>query len=141
MDKRPLTDRYTVAPQIQPEDVAAIAAAGYTTLINNRPCHEIPPSHRADVMAQAADAAGLAYVVLPITHETLGPELAARQRAVIEASDGPVFAYCASGTRCTIVWAIGEVAQTPVDDVIATAAQHGYDLAPLRAQLMQVAQD
>ena len=68
MDIRPLTPDYAVSPQVDPEDFAAIAAAGYTTVINNRPCEEIPPSHQADVMRDAAEAAGLTFVVLPLTH-------------------------------------------------------------------------
>lgn len=139
MDIRPLTDRYTVSPQINPEDVAEIAAAGYTTLINNRPCAEIPPSHQADVMAEAAKAAGLDYVVLPITHATLGPDLAAEQKAVCDAAAGPVFAYCASGTRCTLVWALGQAGETPVDDIIGAAAAQGYDIAMMRGQLRVLA--
>ncbi|SLN60745.1 Beta-lactamase hydrolase-like protein [Pseudooctadecabacter jejudonensis] len=135
---RPLTDRYTVSPQIDPADVAAIAAAGYTTLINNRPCVEIPPSHQADVMEQAAKEAGLHYVVLPITHDTLGPDLAQAQRDIIDASNGPVFAYCASGTRCTIVWALGQAGDMAVDDIIATAQTQGYDLSMMRPHLSQL---
>lgn len=139
MDIRPLTDRYTVSPQINPEDVAAIAAAGYTTLINNRPCEEIPPSHQTDVMAEAAKAAGLAYVALPITHATLGTELAEQQKTICDAALGPVFAYCASGTRSTLVWALGQAGHQPVDDIIGAAAAQGYDIAMMRPQLQALA--
>ncbi len=151
MDIRPLTARYAVSPQIDPEDVPAIAAAGFTTLINNRPCSEIPPSHQADVMAQAAEAAGLKYVVLPIVHSSLGPDLAKAQAEACDASDGPVFAYCASGTRCTIVWAMAQAmgetmgqkvceTGTPDADIIVNAASaQGYDLTAMHGQLQALA--
>lgn len=140
MDIRALTPALAVSPQINPEDCAAIAAAGYKTLINNRPCGEIPPSHRADVMAQAAKDAGLAYIVEPLHHHAMTLETAHRQRDAIAAAKGPVLAYCASGTRCTMVWALGEAGSRPTQEIIETAAQHGYDLSMMRHQIETLAQ-
>ena len=152
MDIRPLTDRYAVSPQIDPEDLPAIAAAGFTTLINNRPCEEIPPSHQKDVMAAAAEAAGLAYVVLPIVHSAINADLAKAQADACSAADGPVLAYCASGTRCTIVWAmaqamgetlgqaVSDVSAPDVDAIVSTAANQGYDLGQMLAQLKALAE-
>ena len=135
MDIRPLTDRYAVSPQIDPEDLPAIAAAGYKMVINNRPCAEIPPSHQADVMEAAVRAAGLDYVVLPITHATLGPDLAAAQRDACAGCDGPVLAYCASGTRSTFAWALGHASDMPLEEMMNAASAQGYDLSPLRPYL------
>ena len=53
MDIRQITPRYSVSPQINPEDFAAIKAAGFTKVICNRPDVENPPSHQADAMAAA----------------------------------------------------------------------------------------
>ncbi len=147
MDIRPLTTRYAVSPQINPEDLPAIAAAGFKTVINNRPCSEIPPSHQTDVMAEAAAAAGLNYVVLPIVHSSLGPDLAKAQAQACESAEGPVLAYCASGTRCTIVWAMAQAmgetmgqaiceTETPdADTIVNAAAAQGYDIGMLHGQL------
>ena len=139
MDIRPLTDRYAVSPQIDPEDVPAIAAAGYSTIINNRPCAEVPPSHQADAMGEAARAAGLDYVILPVTHDTLGPALGEQQAQACAAATGPVLAYCASGTRSTYVWALGQAGSMPTDDIIAAAAAQGYDLRGLKGALDSLA--
>lgn len=138
MDIRPLTPDYAVSPQVDPEDFAAIAAAGYTTVINNRPCEEIPPSHQADIMRDAAEAAGLTFVVLPLTHPAINEQTAAEQRAAIEASDGPVFAYCASGTRCTIIWALSQARDVEPEVLISAAAAQGYDIAMMRGPLSQL---
>ena len=135
MDIRPLTPDYAVSPQIEPDDFAAIAAAGFTTVIDNRPCEEIPPSHHAPVMRERAEAAGLEFVVLPLTHATINADTATQQKAALEAASGPVLAYCASGTRCTIIWALGKAGDMPAEDIIATAATHGYDIAAMRPQL------
>lgn len=135
MDIRPLTPDYAVSPQVEPEDFASIAAAGFTTVINNRPCSEIPESHQADNMRVAAEAAGLKFVVLPLTHATINPQTAEAQKAACDASDGPVFAYCASGTRCTIIWALTQAGSQTPDDIIRTAADQGYDISMMRGQL------
>ena len=58
IDARRLTEDFTAAPQIDPEDVPALKAAGFTHIVNNRPDSEVPPSHQADRMAEAAAVAG-----------------------------------------------------------------------------------
>lgn len=135
MDIRPLTPAYAVSPQIDPSDMPVIVQAGYTTIIDNRPCAEIPPSHQADAMRIAAEAAGLSFVVLPVTHATLSPDLAAQQKDACAESSGPVLAYCASGTRSTIVWAMGQAGELDTNVIVQTAADQGYDLSGMRGQL------
>lgn len=135
MDIRPLTDRYSVSPQIDPEDAAAIKAAGITTVICNRPDAEVPPSHQSDAMRTAIEAAGLRFEVLPITHQTMTPDRVAQQAALVDGSDGPVLAYCASGTRCSVLWALGQAGQQSSDAILGAVAQAGYDLSALRPAL------
>ncbi|MBM2320648.1 MULTISPECIES: TIGR01244 family sulfur transferase [Marivita] len=135
MDIRPITDRYAVSPQIDPEDAAAIKAAGITTVICNRPDAEVPPSHQSDAMRMAIEAAGLRFEVLPITHQTMTPDRVAQQFAMVDASDGPVLAYCASGTRCSILWALSQAGQKSADEILGAVAQAGYDLSMLRPTL------
>ena len=135
MDIRRITDHYAVSPQIDPQDLLAIKAAGFGTVINNRPDAEIPHSHQTEAMRAAAEAAGLAFVVNPVTHQGLNMEMVTDQRDVIEAAEAPVLAYCASGTRCTIVWALGQADRMEIDDIIKAAADQGYDLGGMRRQL------
>lgn len=139
MEPRQITSRYFVSPQIDPQDLAAAAEAGFTTVICNRPNSEVPPSHQSDAIAAAAKAAGLEFQVLELTHQTMTPDNIARQRDMIAASSGPVLAYCASGTRCSIIWALGQANNTPVDDILATASKAGYDLSGLRPRLQDIA--
>ncbi|WP_163846217.1 TIGR01244 family sulfur transferase [Pseudooceanicola aestuarii] len=139
MNIRPLTPRYAVSPQIAPEDMAAIREAGFTTVICNRPDAENPPEWQADAMAGAAKAAGLDFVVLPLTHQTMTPENTAIQMQTVEASDGPVLAYCASGTRCSVIWSLGQAtAGMAPEEILTTTARAGYDLAALRPRLEEL---
>jgi uncharacterized protein (TIGR01244 family) len=139
MDIRELTPRYFVSPQIAAEDMPALAEAGITTVICNRPDEEVPPSHQAATIARAAEAAGLRFEVLPLTHQTMTPDNVARQRAIIAGAEGPVLAYCASGTRSSVIWALGEAGHRPVDEILSAARDAGYQLDGLRPTLEQAA--
>ncbi len=135
MDIRALTPTYAVSPQIEPEDLPAIKAAGYTTVIDNRPDGEIPPHLHGDAMRAAAEALGLTFVANPVIGGALTPENVAVQAAAIEAAGGPVFAYCASGNRSSVVWALAHAGQMPADELIAIPARFGYQLEHLRPML------
>lgn len=141
MTIRPLTPRYAVAPQVTPEDIPAIAAAGFTTLICNRPDSEVPPDLQSAAIGDAARAAGLTYEVLELSHQTLTPENAAKQRRMIEQADGNVLAYCRSGTRCSVIWAMGQIGDTGLDEILAATAAAGYDLTSYLPLLEQAARD
>lgn len=139
MDARMITPRYSVSPQIAVEDIPAIVAAGFTTVICNRPDEEVPPSHQAAALRAAVESAGLKFEVLPLTHQTMTAENVAKQRALYEDAEGPVLAYCASGTRCSVIWALGQAGDLGVDVVLNTTAQAGYDLSNLRPSLEALA--
>ena len=134
---RKLSEQYFVSPQIEASDIPAIAAAGIKTVICNRPDAENPPSHYADVMRSAAEAAGLAFEYFPIGHSTMTPAAFAQQIALVEVGQ-PVLAYCASGTRCTVAWLAGMAALGhDVDEMLQAARDAGYALDHLRPSLIQ----
>ncbi|UWQ30769.1 TIGR01244 family sulfur transferase [Leisingera sp. M523] len=139
MDARVITPRYSVSPQISAEDLPAIADAGFKTVICNRPDAEVPPSHQAEAIRAAAEAAGLRFEVLPLTHQTMTPENAARQRELYEGCEGPVLAYCASGTRCSVVWALSQACDMCADDILLKTEAAGYQLDGLRPALDSLA--
>lgn len=135
MEIKPITPAYAVSPQIAPDDIPAIVAAGYKTVLCNRPDAEVPVELQASTIQAAAEAAGLAFVINPVTHQGLNQDMVDLQTQTIEGDGGPVFAYCASGTRSTIVWALGQTGKLPADTIIETAAKAGYDLSGMRDRL------
>jgi uncharacterized protein (TIGR01244 family) len=135
MDIRPLTPTYAVSPQIEPGDLAAIKAAGYTTIIDNRPDGEIPGHLHTAAMQAAATAMGFDFVVNPIIGGAMTQANVTAQAAAIAAATGPVLAYCASGNRSSVVWALAHAGQMPADDLIGIPARYGYQLEHLRPQL------
>jgi uncharacterized protein (TIGR01244 family) len=139
MDIKPLSPTFAVSPQIGVEDIPAIAAAGYTTIICNRPDQEVPPSHQAGAIGDAAAAAGLAFIIHPVTHQGLSMDLIAGQKQAMEAATGPILAYCASGTRSAIVWSFTQAGDIPTQDIIAATAAAGYDLGGMGPQIDNIA--
>ena len=139
LDIRPLTETYAVAPQIAPEDMQAIRAAGFAVLIDNRPDPEIPPELHTPVMQAAAEAAGLVFVVNPIIGGAMTMDNVTVQAEALAAARGPVLAYCASGNRSSQVWALTQVGVQPADELIGIPARYGYNLEPLRALIEDLA--
>lgn len=135
MDIRAITPDYAVSPQIEPGDLAAIKAAGYVTVIDNRPDGEIPPHLHTDAMRQAAEALGLVFVANPVIGGALTMDNVTAQGAAIAASSGPVLAYCASGNRSSVVWALANAGKRPVDELVGLPARFGYQLDHLRPQI------
>jgi uncharacterized protein (TIGR01244 family) len=139
MDIRAITPDYAVSPQIDPEDMPAIAAAGYRVVIDNRPDAEIPPSHHAARMRAAAEAAGLTFVDNPVVGGQMTMRNVEAQGAAIAEAGGPVLAYCASGTRSSVVWALSQAGARPTDELIGLPARFGYQLEGLRLQIEALA--
>ena len=135
MDLKRINDHVSVSGQIRPEDVAALKAAGFVAIVNNRPDGESPDQPTGAEIAAAAAAAGLAYHAIPLGREGVSPELVAQTKAVLEGSTGPVFCYCRSGTRSTTLWALSQAGQVDADQIIAQAAEAGYDMSHLAGHL------
>ncbi|MBQ0803568.1 MULTISPECIES: TIGR01244 family sulfur transferase [unclassified Sulfitobacter] len=135
MDMRKITPRFFASPQIDPSDMAAIAEAGITLILCNRPDAEVPPSHQHEAIKAAAEAAGIKFAYQPLTHQTMTPDVIANNRAISTALDETVLAYCASGTRSTIAWALGQAGEVPADELIEAARAGGYDLSHMRGVL------
>lgn len=95
-----LTSDFATAPQIAADDIAQAAAAGFRSVINNRPDFEGGPSQpTSEAMQRAADAAGVRYAFLPVQSAYQTPEEIARMRDLLQALPRPVLAFCRSGTR------------------------------------------
>lgn len=135
MDIRQITPRFYAAPQLSPEDMPQLVAAGIRRVICNRPDAEVPPSHQIRAMEAAATEAGLEFAAVPLTHQTMTPDVIAENYALISACEGPVVAYCASGTRSTVAWALGSAEHMSADEIIAAAYSGGYALHNLRPTL------
>ena len=131
-----LNDSVAVAPQINPDDLAAIRQAGYVAIVNNRPDGEEPGQPSGETIRAAAEAAGLSYTTIPVTGAGFGhPQLDAMTRALVEA-EGPVLAYCRSGTRSCNLWALAAAKAGRDPELLQhQASAAGYDLSAIRPTL------
>jgi uncharacterized protein (TIGR01244 family) len=130
---RRVTDRLQVSPQIGLDEVAAAAAEGVTLIVNNRPEDESDDQTSGAEIEAAARAAGIDYVAIPVTHAGFSEPQVKAMAEALGAASGPVLAYCRSGTRSTLLWALAEASQGGDPDALTNmAAKAGYDLNPVR---------
>ena len=133
MDVRRIDDSFSVSPQIAPADVAALREAGFTLVINNRPDGEEAGQPAAADIEAAARAAGMAYRAIPVSGG-FSPAQAGEMAEAIADAEGPVLAFCRTGTRSTMLWALAQAGQgSDPEEIAAAAARAGYDIAPVRA--------
>lgn len=131
---RKISDTVLASPQIGIAEVAEAAAQGVSLIVNNRPEGESDDQTPGAEIEAAARAAGLGYVAIPVTHAGFSEGQVTAMREALADSQGKVLAYCRSGTRSTLLWALAEASRGGDPDAIAAqAAQAGYDIAPVRA--------
>lgn len=125
-----------MAGQISAAELPQIAAAGFRSLICNRPDGEAESQDSMDEIAAAAAALGLPLRRIPVRGAAIGEADIAAQRAALAELPRPILAYCRSGNRCSVLWALARAGEQPADALIDTAASAGYDLSALRPWLL-----
>jgi uncharacterized protein (TIGR01244 family) len=138
---RKIDEKTFASPQIGEAEVAYAKALGIGIIVNNRPEGESDDQTPGADIEAAAKAAGIAYVAIPVSHAGFSmPQVEAMQNALAQAGDKPVLAYCRSGTRSTLLWALAQARSGISPDEIATkAAGAGYDISPIRATVDMLA--
>ena len=108
MEYRQITDEYAVSGQINPDDIAAIKAAGFRSIICNRPDDEQPGQPSAAEIAVAAAAAEMIFRYIPFNSGQMTPEDVLKMTEALDEIPGPVFAFCRSGARSTNIFMAAE---------------------------------
>jgi sulfide:quinone oxidoreductase len=101
MEFKNINPKLGVSGQIEPHDMAAIVAAGFKSIICNRPDGESAEQPNFAGIEASAKAAGLAAAYLPVTTSTLNAENGAAFGALLAHLPKPILAYCRSGARST----------------------------------------
>ncbi len=100
-----MTSEFAVAPQLGPDDMAAVAAAGYKSVLINRPDFEGGPSQpTAQAVAAAAHTAGLQVVYQPVVSGAMTQADVTQFAELLKTLPAPLLAYCRSGTRCAMLY-------------------------------------
>ena len=131
-----LADDMYVASQLSPDDIARAAREGFSLIVNNRPDDEEAGQPSSCDIEEAAKANGLAYRSVPVGSGGLGmPQVEALADALQDAQ-GKTLAFCRSGTRSTMLWALAQAKGGESVNSIAQAAQAaGYDVQAIRPTL------
>ena len=129
---RQLDDKTLVGGQIAPEEVSALKDQGVTLIVNNRPDGEDVGQPEGEDIEAAAVAAGIDYRHVPIARG-LGPsDIEAMREAINSVGEGKLFAFCRSGNRSTLAWAVARsedgVSRADLDRM---ANEAGFDLGPV----------
>ena len=129
---RQLDDHVLISRQITPDEVAELQRQGVTMIVNNRPDHEDEGQPLgADIEAAARDA-GIAYRHVPI-RRGMGPsDVEAMQQAMRQCGDGKLVAFCRTGNRSALAWAVVRAEEgVPREELERNAAAVGIDLSPV----------
>lgn len=139
-DFRTLSETFIASPQITTGDIAEAKELGVTLVINNRPDGEGPDQTPGDAIADAARAVGLDYLAIPIDQSGFSDAHVDAMAHAVERARGKVLAYCRSGTRSTLLWALAAASRGENPETIArAAATAGYDVGPVRGAMERLA--
>ena len=132
-----LSDRLFVTPQVDPANMQALADAGFRSIISNRPDGEEQDQPDWAAIERAAREAGMEARHIPVTPGAIAEDDVARFGAALEELPAPVLGFCRTGMRAATLWALSNADERPPEELIAAAADAGYDLSPLRDRLAQ----
>ncbi len=109
-----ISPNFSVTGQISGSDAGVAAAQGFKTIICNRPDDEAQRQPAASEIAAAAEALGIEFLDLP----------------------GPILAYCQTGTRSVMLWALVQAKSLDVEAIFSATKSAGYDLTGMRPRLL-----
>ncbi|TIX49366.1 TIGR01244 family sulfur transferase [Alteraurantiacibacter aquimixticola] len=139
-DFREVTEEFWASPQITVADVAEAAEQGFVTIINNRPEGESSDQTEGAKIREAALATGMAYHAIPITHAGFSEPQVKSMADLLDTAEGKVLAYCRSGTRSTLLWALAQSKTGGDPEELAKAADRaGYNVAPIWEKMQDYA--
>ncbi len=123
-----LTPSFAVSPQLGAEDVMEVAALGFRAIVAVRPDGEDATGAHAATVEKLARALGLSFRYAPASaHDLMETETVSRFEAAVAGLEGPVLAYCKSGTRAAIVWALAAARYHPAICVGEALRKAGVD--------------
>lgn len=129
-----LSNTVSVGPQLSMDDLVALGAQGFTSVINNRPDDEEPGQISSTDLEMAARAAGLDFHHIPIRGLPHAEAVSAVGEVLKSdaANNGRTIMFCRSGMRSAACWAMAQrLAGSDADHLRAAAAAAGYDLSRL----------
>jgi uncharacterized protein (TIGR01244 family) len=127
-----LDEKMLVSGQLGPEEVPELQRQGVTMIVNNRPDGEDPDQPLAADIEEAARQAGIEYRFVPIARGIGPSDVEAMQQALRDCGDGKLLAFCRTGNRSALAWALARAEDgVPREELERCAAAAGIDLSPI----------
>ena len=104
MEMTRLDARLSISPQIRPSELEEILRQGFRMVINNRPDWEEAGQPTSAELRAAANRLGLGYRHIPVAPGALTAQEALAFSKALREADGPVLAFCRTGTRSIKLW-------------------------------------
>ncbi|MCA1766904.1 MAG: TIGR01244 family phosphatase [Idiomarina sp.] len=135
MDIHKLSPFISVSPQISSDDVGVAASMGFKTIVCNRPDNESEEQVNSDTIRQAANKNGLSFEHLPVVSGQITDTDVEAFQSLMQKAQGPVLAYCRTGTRSCSLWALAEAQHLTPRVILETAQQAGYDISGQQSRI------
>jgi len=130
-----INNELTVSDQITIEDLKEIQAQGYKTIFCNRPDQESEGQLTFSTIEKEAQNLGIKAIHQPVIGGQISDDDIAQFGSSFELAQKPIFAYCRTGTRCSMLWALSHAKILPIDEILSKAQIAGYDLSPIKDRL------
>lgn len=130
MPTKTITPNLSVSEQVTPHEMAALAEAGFKSIICNRPDGEGADQPSFAEVKAAAKAAGIQAAYLPIVAGKVSDDDATAFGALMDKLPKPILAFCRTGTRSATLWSLSEGGRgRPLPEILTATKAAGYDMA------------
>lgn len=132
---RQITDTLRACGQLTQADIDALAKQGVKTVICNRPDDEEPGQPSSANLQTYVESLGMQWFYLPVisgqVEDSQGDEFA----DILSQAETPIVAFCRSGARCGMLWALSQRQQQSPDELVNHLKKAGYDMPDFFARL------
>lgn len=137
MDVKKIDDDISVAAQLTLSDVVEAAKLGFRTIISNRPDGEEFGQLSTTDLEAVTKANGMEWVFFPVESGNITDTNADDFIKIYEQAEKPMLAFCRSGARCVVLWALSSAHKASADTLISQARNAGFNIASQKAHIMQ----
>ena len=126
-----IIDDFVVSDQISEEDVEKLKNAGFKTIFCNRPDNEEQNQITVKSIQDKVIESGLNFVHQPVIGGQISQSDIDQFSDYYDEAEKPIFAYCRTGTRSSMLWALSESGKRPIDEILKLTSAAGYNLSNL----------
>jgi len=130
-----LSEQVSVSSQITGAELERIRALGFEAVINNRPDDEEEGQPESKDLETESKRLGLAYFSLPVVGGNITDQQIKDFDNIVESQKGSILAFCRTGTRCAMLWALVEAKRSSSYTILKKTSDAGYDLSALKPRI------